>query len=209
MAIDAEISRAAALGEELEGLVTGRGQINLGDGLSVERGRLLAAFWALVFDFHKGILALLGLQYFSSAFALARPLDEALLKAHLVIVLPDEKFAELAVDRYSPRFQKEVPKIDLQFGYDGLLTRAFDGKAMSALHSFTHSGLSQTARRFIEGDLGANFTQGEINELIRHTCSAAFMVTTLLTKRCRLDAEARAAEEKYIAWSRATQTTVT
>ena len=68
------------------------------------------------------------------------------------------------------------------------------------LHSFTHSGLSQLIRRFKKNDLDANYADAEIHELINHITSAVWMVTNLITKSFKFEAEATKCQELYLAW---------
>ena len=47
---------------------------------------LLMSYWSLVFDYSKGIVCLLANKFHSPAFALMRPLVEAVTREHIVLV---------------------------------------------------------------------------------------------------------------------------
>jgi hypothetical protein len=79
-----EIDRSGRLGQFLEDLVVNKAQ----QGALVVRTTnddLLVAYWSLAFDHARGIDCLLRYKFHSPAFALARPLVEALVRAHLVL----------------------------------------------------------------------------------------------------------------------------
>src|SRR5882762_2575515 len=78
--VSKELTSAEKIGEQLEELVLKRGQCPDDD-----RNILLMAYWALIFDFHKAILGLIPKQLCGSAFALARPSVEALVRAHVAV----------------------------------------------------------------------------------------------------------------------------
>jgi len=66
-----EIDSARRFGEQLEDIVVSKNQFPTDD-----RNVLLIAYWALMFDYHKGILSLLQSEVFGAAFALVRPAVE-------------------------------------------------------------------------------------------------------------------------------------
>ena len=95
MSIQAEIDRAKIFGEKVEELVVRKGQCPTG-----ERETLLIGYWALIFDFHKGVLTLLVANHFGSAFALMRPVMEALFRSHLIIMGTEEEIRQIQLDQY-------------------------------------------------------------------------------------------------------------
>ena len=62
----------------------------------------------------------------------------------------------------------------------------FVNGARGALHSFTHSDLSQLGRRYSGGDLQARYENDKIVEVIHVSTSAVFMTTNLVTNRFKL-----------------------
>ena len=64
--VQKEIDSTRKFGEQLEDIVVSKNQFPTGD-----RNVLLIAYWALMFDYHKGILSLLQSEFFGAAFARA------------------------------------------------------------------------------------------------------------------------------------------
>ncbi len=196
MHIQTELESAQRLASQLEELVVRRGQCPDDD-----RNILLMGYWALIFDYHKGILSLISNSFHGSAFALVRPVVEALVRAHVAVKGPADHVRQLQQDKYQTNFATIGPWIDREFGLGdfmgNLLTHTRD-----ALHSYTHGGVYQLARRFDGHDLRPRYQDDEIIEVIRSCTSAAWMVTNLVTKHLRFDEEAKKAEELYLEWGK-------
>ena len=180
--IQKEIDLAQKFGEQLEEIVVSKKQVP-----NDERNTLLIAYWALMFDYHKGILSCLQTEFFGSAFALVRPVVEAVVRAHIAIKGSEEELAAIQNDDYKVNFREIGPKIDTTFGLEGLMENFLNEVTRSALHSYTHSGLHQLGRRFEGNDLTPNYSDGEITEVISVTASAMFMISNLVTKHFGFD----------------------
>jgi hypothetical protein len=191
-----ELTRARKLGEQLEQLVVKRGECPDDD-----RNILLIAYWALLFDFHKGILADIENQRYGCAFALLRPCVEALVRAHVAVKGSADDVKKLQDDTYITDFDRIGQWMDQEFATEKLFTN-FIGRARTALHSFTHAGLSQIGRRFDGHNLTPSYDDGEILEVIRSTTSAAWMVTNLATIHLGFVQEANKAQGLYLEWSK-------
>ena len=98
-AVRKEIDRAKVFGERIESIVVNKGQFPNGD-----RDLFLLGYWALVFDFHKGILVLLDAEHSGSAYALVRPVIEAVVRAHVALKCSDEVLLQLKKDKYKVNF---------------------------------------------------------------------------------------------------------
>jgi hypothetical protein len=72
--------------------------------------------------------------------------------------------------------------------------------ARGALHSFTHSGLSQLGRRFSGNDLEAHYADEEIAEVIRTSSTVVFMVTNLITHQFKFEQESERINELFLKW---------
>lgn len=191
-----ELASAQKLGEQLEALVVQRAQCP-----DEDRNILLIAYWALIFDFHKGILADLQNQRHGSAFALVRPCVEALVRAHVTVKGSDEDVKKLQDDTYQTDFDEIGQWMDKEFATEKLFIN-FIGGAQAALHSFTHAGLSQIGRRFDGHDLKPSYDHSEIVEVIRSTTSAVWMVTNLVTIHLGFTKEANKAQDLYLEWGK-------
>jgi hypothetical protein len=186
------IARATRLGQCLEDLVVSKGQFVIRS----ERDDLFIGYWSLIFEYAKGILCLLRADFPAPAFALQRPLAEALVKAHIALIGSKEDVEQIRKDRYNVSFEKDGGRID------GALRTApvfhnYLTTAKKYLHSLTHSGKAQLLRRFDGADVGAAFKNEEIVELAGVTSAAVFLMTILIMRHFAYDRERQQAEQYY------------
>jgi uncharacterized protein DUF6988 len=174
--VQEEIKRAIEYANRIEDLVIAKGQCPTGD-----RNTPLMGYWSLTFEFQRGILCLLDHKFYGSAFALVRPIIEAVVRAHVIIMANQEVLEHLLKDEYRTNLATIGKEIDAFFKSDDLFENFLRG-ARTALHSYTHAGMSQLGRRFSGTDLKANYSEGEIIEVIRVSTSAVFMVNNIVTK---------------------------
>ncbi len=185
------LARASKIGEDLENLVVQRGSFLV----QSDRTLLIVGYWALVFDYHKSILTLLEKQFYGGAFALLRPMLEAVLRAHITLACKPSVLKSLRNDKYTVNFKEVGPYLDKTYGFGGLFEKIM--KTQGPLHSFTHSGTSQLSRRFDGNDVRPTFPDAEIIEVIGSTTSMTFMVTALATKHLGFEQEWKAVNEIY------------
>ncbi len=181
--VEEQIKTANEFGDRIEDLVIAKGECPTGD-----RNTPLMAYWSLVFDFHRGVLCLLSHKFFGSAFALVRPIVEAVVRTHVLIAGSEEDVRKLRNDEYRTNLNTDGQEIDTAFG-TGDLFKNFLKRARKALHSYTHAGALQLGRRFSGTDLTPSYSEGEIIEVIRTSTSAVFMVNNLVTKHFGFEAE--------------------
>lgn len=194
--VEEEIKRANQFGDEIENLVVAKGECPTGD-----RNTLLIAYWSIIFDHHRGVLCLLSNKFFGSAFALVRPIVEAAVRAHVVIMGSEEDVQNLRQDEYRTNFGRVGKEIDAAFGTGDFFENLLKG-ARNALHSYTHAGLLQVGRRFSGTDLTPSYSETEIIEVIRTTSSAAFLVTNLVTKHFGFEEEWRQCAKLFEEWGK-------
>jgi hypothetical protein len=202
MTVQEEIERATVFGQKVENLIVNKGSVKLGD--TGDRDKLLLAYWSLIFDYDKGILALMRPQFYGPAFALMRPTVEAVIRAHVVLMGSDEEITRIKDDTFHVNFRTIGADIDKAFGLQGFFHKFLngngDGKRLGALHSFTHSGLSQLGRRFKRGDLQAHYQDGEIIEVIRTSSTSAYLATNLVVKHFKFEAESEEVDRLFMEW---------
>jgi hypothetical protein len=75
-------------------------------------------------------------------------------------------------------------------------------QARPLLHSFTHAGLAQLARRFKGNDLIPDYREAEIREVIRVSTSAVFMVNNLVTKHFGFEQEWKENTDLFTEWGK-------
>lgn len=197
MTVQEEIDRSSEFGQQLEDLVVSKGSITFAG----DRDKLLLAHWSLALDLDKSILALMGHQFYGGAFALLRSLVEAHVRAHVVLMGSEDDVYRIKNDTYTVNFKTIGGQIDAAFNLQGYFGRFLNG-ARGALHSFTHSGLSQLGRRFKGNDLVAHYEDGEIIEVIHISSTAAFMVTNLVTKHFKFVDEGKKVQELFLEWGK-------
>jgi hypothetical protein len=196
--VQQEIDRSSEFGQRLEDLIVSKGAITLSPG---DADKLLIAHWSLAMDYDKGILALMRLQFYGGAFALLRPLVEAEVRAHVVLMGSTTDLSKIKSDTYTVNFKTIGSAIDTAFGLQGYFDRFLNG-AKGALHSFTHSGLSQLGRRFSGNDLQAHYLDEEIIEVIHIATTATFLVTNLVAKHFKSVNEGKQVEELFLEWGK-------
>ena len=198
MTVDEEIERSTVFGQQLEDFIVSKGALNF---VAQVRDRLLLAYWSLSFDYDKGILNLIRAGFYGGAFALVRPTVEALIRAHVTLMGSDEDIAKIRADEYYVNFKTIGAQIDTAFALEGFFDRFLNG-ARGALHSFTHSGLSQLGRRYTGGDLHARYEAAEIIEVIHVSTSAVYMITNLVTNRFKLEDEKQRVNALFLEWGK-------
>ena len=199
MTVQEEIDRSSVFGQKLEDLVVSRASVTLGQ--AGDRDKLLLAYWSLSHDYDKSILALMREQFYGGAFALVRPLVEAEVRAHVVLMGSDDDVTKIKEDTYAVNFKTIGAQIDTAFDLQGFFDR-FLNNARGALHSFTHSGLLQLWCRFKGNDLEAHYEDEDIIEVIHTSSTAVFMVTNLVTKHFKFVEEGKKVEELFLEWGK-------
>ena len=195
MNIQSEIQRASELGQKLEDMVVARKQVP-----AALRERLLLGYWALIFDYHKGVMVLLKQDYPGGAFAMVRVIVEALLRAHLAIMGSDELVERIRNDSFRMNLTTDGGFVDEGFGMEQLFTN-FLSNARVSMHSFTHSGMAQITRRYQGNDLKQSYTEEEVVEVIRMTSAAVSMATMVTTAHFKFDDEWKRTNSLFSQWS--------
>ena len=130
--IEHEIDRAGRFGQRLEDLVYNAAK----DGKVVYSSKnddLLLSYWSLVFDYSKGIVCLLANKFHSPAFALMRPLVEAVTREHIVLVGSEDDVKKIYAG--GPQSRELLVKYGVEFVMTGPREQAlpaFDEGAWSA-----------------------------------------------------------------------------
>jgi hypothetical protein len=155
-----------------------------------------------MFDYHKGILSLLQSEFFGAAFALVRPVVEAVVRAHVTLMGSEEDLLSIQKDEYKVNFKEIGAKIDAAFALEGLMENFLNDVTRSALHSYTHSGLLQLGRRFDGNDIKPNYSDEEIIEVVRVTTSATLMVSNLVTKHFGFEDDWKNVSQMYDEWGK-------
>jgi hypothetical protein len=113
----------------------------------------------------------------------------------------DADLQKIKDDTYATNFKTVGAEIDAVFNLEGLFDRLLN-TARGALHSFTHSGLSQLGRRFTGNDLQARYQEDEILEVINVSSAGVFLATNLVAKHFRLEGEVKETERLFLEWGK-------
>jgi hypothetical protein len=194
-----EIHRAAKFAKSLEYLIVNKRPITTIHSGNLDH--LLLMYWSLGFDLHKGILTVMRDKFYSGGFALLRPLVEAQLRAHLVVRNAHDDVARIRDDSYRMNFDTVGAEIDAYFKFEGF-TERFLLRAAPFLHSFTHSGLSQIVRHFNGNDIGADYNEEEVIEVVHTATTAVFFLNMLVTMQLKFEEEWKRTGDLFEEWGR-------
>jgi hypothetical protein len=141
-------------------------------------------FISVLIEHQEAILILTNHDMAGSASALLRPVVEGAYRA-LWISLP-------ATDAQVEKFNKK-DEIDLTFG--GIATaldsayglgdffQNFKTRAWPHLNSYTHGGMHQIGRRFLNGEVANNYREEEIFEMTTSVTTIVLLTISLFLKR--------------------------
>jgi Family of unknown function (DUF6988) len=140
---------------------------------------LLTGFVAIALEHHEAISLLIKDKLFGSAFALVRPVVEAMLRALWLNALATPSQIERASRDKDifPCMSQMLAEIDQTYG-TGSLFQTFKGSNWRAMCSYAHSGARQIARRFTNGDVKPSYSDVEILEVLNVTNTAVILLTT-------------------------------
>ncbi|MEI9979391.1 MAG: hypothetical protein WDN23_10390 [Edaphobacter sp.] len=147
--------------------------------LDTDQKVIIVALFSLAIEHHGAMLYLLRSGRFDgSAFALARPLVDAVYRAFWVHLCAKPKHLE-AIRKGEfqyPPFPNMADEVEKRMSYtDGLFTKI--KPFITALHGYTHGGLEQLGRRFDDqGNVRAAYRDGEKTEVISASTSYLVML---------------------------------
>jgi hypothetical protein len=185
MNVQDEIARVTRYGQQLEALLDEKVL-----KLSSDRDWLIIAYRSLLLDYHTAIVTLLPKELYGAAFALLRPIVEAWVRIHLAKIGSDETVLQLKNDTYRVDFSKVGAEIDKALGLE-FFAKSLDKAIRDALHSYTHSGSFQIARRFDESATRSHYSDGAILNVIEGSMTALFMATIVVTQHFGFEDEWR------------------
>lgn len=198
--IEGEIKRAAILGMRLEHLVYNKAK----DGKLIVADKdadLIMGYWSLIFDLCKGPGCLLLNKFYSPAFALLRPIMEALVRACVVLVGTPEEVARIRQDEFRTNFKTDGARIDKALG-TGTLLEDYLKDSRNLLHSLTHAGTAQLGMRFDGNEIGSKVSDGQILSLLGACSNTTFLVTILVAKHFKMEDIAQAANDLYLEYGK-------
>lgn len=147
--------------------------------LDTDQKVIIVALLSLAIEHHGAILHLLRSGRFDgSAFALTRPLVDAVYRAFWVQLCASPKHLEAIRkgDFQYPPLPNMADEVEKHMGYTGglfTIVKPF----VTALHGYTHGGLEQLGRRFDDqGNVRATYDDGAKIEVVNATTSYLVML---------------------------------
>lgn len=185
------IRRADSYSARLEHLLFGKSY-----KIKTNRDELCLRYWSLIFEHHRGLLLLLEKAHYAPAFALMRPIVEAFLRLHLAIHGTDGQLAALKNGTYKTEFKNIGQQIDQTYGLNPLFGPWLE-KATDVLHGFTHGGIEQLMRRSSGTDIVPNYSEEEVQDVIRCTTLFAFLTALSVTDFLNFSEEHKATQAMF------------
>jgi len=183
MNVREEIARASRYGRQLETMLDGKEVTATSD-----RDLLIIGYRSLLLDYHTSIVTLLEQELYGGAFALVRPTVEGWVRIHIAKMGTDETVLQLKNDTYRVDFSRVGEEIDNAFELE-LFEKSLNKAVREALHSYTHSGWFQVARRFNEIEFESRYSDGAILNVLEGSMTALFMATIVTTKHFGFEKE--------------------
>jgi hypothetical protein len=191
-----EIDRHARFGQRLENLT-----YHAAKGGKIvyhtKRDDLFVSYWSLVFSHSKGIVCLAANELYAPAFALMRPLVEAVVREHIALVGSDDEVKKIRTDRFKVNYDKDGERLDKLFN-SGSLFKDFLRTSRDMLHSLTHSGTAQLQHCWDGEVLGSGFSNEQIQALLALSASAVYMTTLLIANHFGLKEQRETADSAFL-----------
>jgi hypothetical protein len=144
---------------------------------SNHRETMAGALFDQVHEHHKAINLLLKNSLVGSAFSLERPTFETFVRGvWLWHCASDKEVVNFAKDKIDEKsFGDLIREIETRPAYDvGVLSKV-KREAWSAMCSYAHGGYLQAVRRIIPGQITANYSEGEMLEVMNFSKSIALL----------------------------------
>lgn len=183
MTIQAALDRSADLSTWLDSSIHGL------DLPSADRETMAAVLFDQVHEHHKGIQSLLKSSLVGSAFSLVRPTFETFIRGVWLLrcASADEVKRFITKDKIKKRVEELIKDIEAHGGYKvGVLSR-IKKQAWDAMCSYAHGGYLQAVRRITPGQIGPNYSEGEMLEVIRSADCFAMLAASEIFSMAKRD----------------------
>jgi hypothetical protein len=138
---------------------------------------VLLGYYSIMVEHHSAIHLLIQNELNGSAFALVRALYEPLYRAHWVnACATDDQIDKIIKGKdIFPKMNEMVEQIDNAYR-TGDFWQMIKTNSWSAMNDYTHSGMRQLSRRFIENEVAPNYDLGELIEVLNGTNMALLLM---------------------------------
>ena len=131
-----------------------------------DRSRLSLALLQLAQEHHASIVLLVEHRQYGSAFTLMRPLYEAFVRGVWAARIATDNDLVLYQDDQQFGLKQLAAKVAKQAQFEGTNFAALAGRALNAMHSYTHNGYLASVRRLSSGAIEPAYEMAEIREAL-------------------------------------------
>lgn len=165
------IDKGRNLKRKIGGMVTKHGYPN------GNKNRILLGYHIIMVEHHDAIHLLIQNKLYGSAFALVRALYEPLYRAHWVNACATDNQIDKIIKGKNvfPKMKEMAEEIDNAYGTDDFW-QMIKTNSWSAMNDYTHSGMRQLSRRFVENEVAPNYELGEVVEVLDGTNMALLLM---------------------------------
>jgi hypothetical protein len=152
--------------------------------LGGRRARFSASYFAIVHEHHRSIVLLVANRLYGSAFALARPIYETLVRGLWIWrCATEEQIQKIIdkddVDRSLSKFLSDIEEKE-EAEYLGQELNKVKEKHWKSLSSFTHTGFHPIARRNTLEHIESNDDEDEIEHIVGFVDALALLAVLML-----------------------------
>ena len=142
-----------------------------------DKSLLIIAYHSISVEHHGSIHLLIENKLFGSAFALVRSMYESLYRAHWVNgCATDEQIKKIIKGKYVfPKMYAMVEEIDEKCKTEDFW-QVVKKNSWTAMNDYTHSGMRQISRRFVQDSVEQNYDVNEIKEVLDGTNIALLLM---------------------------------
>jgi hypothetical protein len=163
---------------------------------STRRSQLVGAYMSIMLEHHRAMRVLIDDGYPGSAFTLLRSQIEAGFRGLWVNFIGTDDQIEQIIKKDKapfPPFRTLARLLDRSYNAQGIF--AHIAQYWKHFNSITHSGMAQIGRRFDkDGNIGLNYTDGEIEEVLRFSASVSLLCVIPLFRCAKAPERAEALE---------------
>ena len=169
-----------------------------------DKNLLLIAYHSILVEHHDSIHLLIENQLCGSAFALVRALYEPLYRAHWVNACATEKQIEKIIKGKDifPNMKTMVEEIDQKYDTNDFW-QVVKKNSWAAMNDYTHSGMRQISRRFVQDGVESNYDVAEIKEVLDGTNVALLLMALFFFNVYKKPDEVKAVEKMILEYKKA------
>lgn len=169
-----------------------------------EKNLILLGYHSILVEHHDSIHLLISKKLYGSAFALVRALHETLYRALWVNACATDKQIEKIIGGKDifPMMKEMLENIDSAYA-TGDFWQTIKRNSWTAMNDYTHSGIRQISRRFVNDAVSSNYEIGEIVEVLDATNVALLLMALFHFKIYKKSNEIKKIEKMILSYKNA------